>query len=1095
MENCSPRQASHQRTGTSQNERFLAALKTDYFLIDERNETDYIETVQKVAPFVKFFDDENNENGDWRNFFQYESTCILVSIFQWSISQLQEQYKTITTIIKNSAEGEDNKDRELLEGFFKDIQVQLDNFNDRAVFLDSAIPAREYLTKTHSLIKKQLEIIFNSISDNGGNIKKLIQKYIYQKNVQQLFGMLQNWKESAGQSISLMLDSYSGHKPHFTLFLAFLKLLGIARNDLNGLVKRHLDFYYKDVLRLQPLAAQPDYVHLLTQPAINIKNQVLPKDTVFLAGKNDLGQNRYYVSMADHSVNTIKLKHFFSAYINNANERRQADLTGINGKGLPFNVFPNPNLDSLYIPYDYATEAGIMIASPLFYLAGGNRYIKINITNTLTGEEEINAMDASQYKFYLTGEEGVIEVTIPPVAAPGGMNELYLYLPPEEKKIVAYNPELHPEIKVQTTHPVLKIVPVKNINAISLDNASIKITVKVRNLRNFVVATDNSTIDISKPFHPFGEYPKTGNGFIIGCNEFFIKNRAILNVKSDNTAGVMVYRMNATGWVDPLPSLDSDIVNLYPLEEYSDENEPPENTSIAGYIRAELTDSAYADDNTVLRTEIIKDQVIVTTVPAPVIKYIYLDYDVTDSTSQRYNAIEVYEILPFGYQQKKLNTILPRPLIGNNLLYTKTLESRITTGNITLQSIKVRKPVADEQKDEHIRIESGGVLYLGFENAASGNNLSILFQLAEGTINPTKNPAGITWEYLKLNNGWGTFKSYELADATNGFLQSGIVNFTVPEDFATTGTAILPEGLMWIKITVDTTDAISDFIGVHEQALKAVLTEFNNTGGGTFISNIPKDTISKLYQPVNFIKKTTQPYPSFGGSRKEEDSMLYLRTSERLRHKNRAITLWDCERLILQNYPEVVRVKCLNHYRYGSKCSNVSAGYITIVPIARWSKSSIIYLKPLLSLQTMTSIKNFINSLGSPHARLLVKPPSLEKIKLKFNIKYRQYPGADLVTFELQVVEAINKYLSPWAYDDNNDLEFSASIEISSLIQVIDDLPFVDYITDFKVDQLVPENDGTTYQTRSNVKKIVPDKEYTLFIPDEKHEIKNINAC
>ncbi len=1089
MKDCSPKQATHQRTGTSQNERFPAALKPDSFLIDERNETDNIEVAQTIANYVKFFNDQNEENGSWEPFFFTESTSILVSLFLWDIKQLREGYNEVVRKIKNLSDND-----YLLREYFESIHHQLDYLNKRIAYLDEAIPAKEYLIKTSDAIYRQLNIIFQSIDESAGDIRELTQKYIFQKNVQQLFGMLQNWKDSSGKSLEMMLDSYSGHKPHFTLFLTFLKLLGIAREDVNGFTKKHLDFYYKDVLRLQPLVARPDYVHLIAQPAVNIKNQLLPKGTVFLAGKNDLGQNRYYASTADHFVNNIKLKFFFTAYINKDLERRQADLTGINGKGLPFNVFPNPNPDSLYVPYDYATEAGIMIASPLLYLSGGNRYIKIDITNTLTGEQEINVMNASDYKYYLTGEEGVIEVKPPLIAAPGTVGEMYLYLPPEEKKIIGYDAALHPEIKVQTSYPVLKIVPLKNINPIVLDSASVGVTVKVRNLRDLVLATDNGIIDISKPFQPFGEYPNLGNGFVIGCNEFFLKNRAVLNVRSDSKAGVTVYKMNSNGWVSPSYSLDSEIVNTYPVREYSDENEAPENTSIAGYIRVELTDPAYSDDNTVLKTEIVKDRVIVTTTPAPVIKYLYLDYDVTDTTYQPDNIIDVYEVLPFGYQKEKLKVLLPNPrLIRNTLtLADRTLGSRISTGLTLLQSTKVIKPVEAEQKAVYTPEDSGGSLYLAFENATPGSSFSVLVQLAEGTINPTKDPAVISWEYLKLNNKWEKFKSYELADATNGLLRSGLVTFTVPEDIATTGTTILPDGSMWIKITVTTTDAICDFIGVHEQALQAVLTEFDNSGGGTFISNISKDTISKLYQPVNFVKKIIQPYASFGGSRKEEDSMLYQRTNERLRHKNRAITLWDYERLILQNYPEVVRVKCLNHYRYGSKCGNVSAGYITIVPIARWSKSSIIYLKPLVSLQTMSGIKSFVGGLGSPHARLLVKPPSLEKIKLKFSVKYREYPGADTRVFEIQLTEAINKYLSPWAYDEDK-LEFSSSIEISSLIEVIDDLPFVDYITDFKVDQLVPtDQEGTTYKLFSNVKKIVPDTDYTLFIPDASHDIKKI---
>src|SRR3954470_16784704 len=37
-------------------------------------------------------------------------------------------------------------------------------------------------------------------------------------------------------------------RPHFALFLAFLELLGHTRGQLNALTRRHLEFFYRDVL-------------------------------------------------------------------------------------------------------------------------------------------------------------------------------------------------------------------------------------------------------------------------------------------------------------------------------------------------------------------------------------------------------------------------------------------------------------------------------------------------------------------------------------------------------------------------------------------------------------------------------------------------------------------------------------------------------------------------------------------------------------------------------------------------------------------------------------------------------------------------------
>jgi hypothetical protein len=47
-------------------------------------------------------------------------------------------------------------------------------------------------------------------------------------------------------------------RPHFALLLTFLELFGHAREHLNGLTARHLDYYYGEVLQMRPQPPRPD---------------------------------------------------------------------------------------------------------------------------------------------------------------------------------------------------------------------------------------------------------------------------------------------------------------------------------------------------------------------------------------------------------------------------------------------------------------------------------------------------------------------------------------------------------------------------------------------------------------------------------------------------------------------------------------------------------------------------------------------------------------------------------------------------------------------------------------------------------------------
>ena len=103
-------------------------------------------------------------------------------------------------------------------------------------------------------------------------------------------------------------------RPHFALFLAFLQLLGHARNELNTLTRRHLDFYYRHVLRMTKKAAVPDRVNVMLEPAAGVEQVELPAGSLFAAGQDDLGQERVYRSDRGIVVNRARIARLSSVF-------------------------------------------------------------------------------------------------------------------------------------------------------------------------------------------------------------------------------------------------------------------------------------------------------------------------------------------------------------------------------------------------------------------------------------------------------------------------------------------------------------------------------------------------------------------------------------------------------------------------------------------------------------------------------------------------------------------------------------------------------------------------------------------------------------
>jgi hypothetical protein len=193
-------------------------------------------------------------------------------------------------------------------------------------------------------------------------------------------------------------------------------------------------------------------------------------------------------------------------------------------------------------------------------------------------------------------------------------------------------------------------------------------------------------------------------------------------------------------------------------------------------------------------------------------------------------------------------------------------------------------------------------LFIGLENAEALQSVSLLIQVLEGSENPLVTSflenESVQWSVL-CNNGWKNLKGSIISDNTDNFLSSGIIKISLPRE-ASKDNTLMPENLIWLKVEMNKTyDAVCKVLNIHTQAVVATF-ENNENDVSHLETGLPSETIKKLITRVPQIRSVSQPYNSFGGTPEESDEHFYRRISERLRHKKRAITLWDYEHLILQ---------------------------------------------------------------------------------------------------------------------------------------------------------------------------------------------------
>jgi hypothetical protein len=269
--------------------------------------------------------------------------------------------------------------------------------------------------------------------------------------------------------------------------------------------------------------------------------------------------------------------------------------------------------------------------------------------------------------------------------------------------------------------------------------------------------------------------------------------------------------------------------------------------------------------------------------------------------------------------------------------------------------------------------------------------------------------------------------------------------------------------------------------GIHAQVAEAAFVN-NDNDTSHLINGLPAGTIAKLVERLSQVKSVQQPYATFGGKPEESDALYYRRVSERLRHKNRAITLWDYEHLVLQEFPQVYKVKCLNHTL---DKEYVSPGCVTLIVIPDTINKTIydIY-QPRLSKGKLNKIREYLSELNSMHVTLDVANPDYEEVKIELAVKF--YAGYDNNTYKKQLNEDLIRFLSPWAFEESREIKFGVILYRSSLIHYIEKLNYVDYIEDVRIFK------GKELQSRN----CLPSTPRSILVSAKVHEVKlATNKC
>jgi hypothetical protein len=310
--------------------------------------------------------------------------------------------------------------------------------------------------------------------------------------------------------------------------------------------------------------------------------------------------------------------------------------------------------------------------------------------------------------------------------------------------------------------------------------------------------------------------------------------------------------------------------------------------------------------------------------------------------------------------------------------------------------------------------DHSGNLYIGLSASDLRAPLTLFFHLRADAL-PMVELADreLHWSYL-ADNVWRDFAPYAVrADSTHAFLRAGIVTLTLPPDIRNDNTD-LPGGLYWLRVSCDADlECFCSLYSVSTHAAQ-VFRDLDAVAAPDAPASVPGGTITRTRQVIPGLGRITQVGPSFGGRPAESRHDLRRRTAERLRHRGQAITPHDYERLVLQQFPQIDRVKCFaNRSITAAAHDGRRPGHVLVVGLPAYRSDGHLADLPRLDGHLIGQVRRFLEAHVSPAVKLEVVNPVYQHIQVRCTVTVRA--GADLGWYANELDTLVSDFISPWS--------------------------------------------------------------------------------
>lgn len=689
---------------------------------------------------------------------------------------------------------------------------------------------------------------------------------------------------------------------------------------------------------------------------------------------------------------------------------------------------------------------------------------------------------------------------------------------PEEPAVSRFSNIIH-EGEFSEDAPIIKLI-LNNESYIFayslidvLELESVKSRVEVSDLKDLLLVNDLGQVDISQPFYPFGVTPGINSFFMVSNHEMANKDLNKLSVyirwmnlptderglegyfegygqnigKKDYKCSVCF--LNNGKWL-PEKIEPQQFIQLFP---YNYDNQGVTSEQLEDYTYFQnINTLLYKQDNRKLDkvdfkyNNYTKGGFVRFNLESPEFGFGFKEYSSQLSRITLHNAQNKKKLPLINSPFSPLAECISLEYEAESTLhfsYENSGQNPKTSRCYHLHPWGFEEILfGSDCKKKHLIPEYSdqGNLFIGLINFNPESTVSLYFNLIDDSAPELmETPPELLWEYLS-SNIWKPFpKSNIISDTTHSFLESGIVTIKAPEEINQNNT-ILGEDLFWIKVSAkNKLNAVCSLTGVSTQAL-SVTRDVDSDSMHVSEDRLPAITILKPEFNLPGIKQILQVTDSVDGKPQESAMQTRIRVGERLKHKYRAVTPWDYELLVLEEFPEIYKVKCFPNMDYNGH--RKPGKVLTVVIQKETGQNRSVNPERMVNNTRLNKISSFLKSSSSASAEIEVRNPVYEKVQVKCSVLFKK--GLDEGYYINQLNKDLIDYISPNQDNKENEPGFGKVIKCIDVLSFIQSQDYVIFATNFSLLQLAL-NIETKFNLIDTAKRTINQKtEHPILEPD-----------